>query len=243
MAPSTRVALMGALELEHEGAVVALPMSAQRLLAFVALQDKPLARLYVAGRLWPDASEPRAGASLRSALWRLQRADGGVVQANSRTLVLAQWASVDVQCVTAVAHRVLHGGPVSDQDAEALCRSDDLLPDWYDDWVDIERERFRQLRLHALEQLCGRLTAEGRFSDALEAGLAAVRAEPLRETAHRALIGMHLAEGNVSEAVRQYATCEQLMSRALGMEPSHQTLRVLEEGVGKQPIRSASTVV
>ncbi|MGH8905015.1 MAG: hypothetical protein ACRD0K_00470 [Egibacteraceae bacterium] len=31
----------------------------------------------------------------------------------------------------------------------------DLLPDWYDDWVLIERERFHQLRLHALEALCG----------------------------------------------------------------------------------------
>lgn len=27
-----------------------------------------------------------------------------------------------------------------------LCRSEDLLPDWYDEWADTESECFRQLR-------------------------------------------------------------------------------------------------
>jgi DNA-binding SARP family transcriptional activator len=224
---------MGALELEYEGARVRLPMSAQRLLAFVALQHKPLARVYVAGQLWPDSSEYRAGASLRSALWRVHCAGGAVVQASGCGLGLAPWVRVDVHRITALAHDVLDGSsPLSHRDVEELCRSDDLLPDWYDDWIGLERERFRQIRLHALEQLCARLTAEGRFGEAVEAGLAALRAEPLRESAHRALIGMHLAEGNVGEAVRQYHTCERLMSRALGVGPSRQTERLLAEGVG-----------
>lgn len=233
MAATARLALMGALELEYEGASVRLPMSAQRLLAFVALQRKPLARLYVAGQLWPDSSEDRAGASLRSALWRVHCAAGAVVQASGCGLGLAPWVRVDVHRVTALAHEVLHGSsPLGRSEVEELCRSDDLLPDWYEDWIGVEGERFRQVRLHALEQLCARLTAEGRFGEAVEAGLAALRAEPLRESAHRALIGMHLAEGNVGEAVRQYHTCERLMSRALGVAPSRQTERLLAEGVG-----------
>ena len=42
----------------------------------------------------------------------------------------------------------------------------ELLPDWYDDWVLLERERFRQLRLHALDALCDDLTRAGRHWDA-----------------------------------------------------------------------------
>ena len=82
---------------------------------------------------------------------------------------------------------------------------DDLLPDWNEDWVLIERERFRQARLHALEALCDRFSEAGRMMPAIQAGLAAVTADPFRESAHRALIRTHLREGNRSEALRQYS--------------------------------------
>ena len=40
--------------------------------------------------------------------------------------------------------------------------------------------------------------------EAVEAAYAAVRAEPLRESAHRILVRIHLAEGNVVEALRVF---------------------------------------
>jgi hypothetical protein len=43
-----------------------------------------------------------------------------------------------------------------------------------------EREHVRQLRLHALDNLCEQLTDEGRFGQAVEAGLAAVFSERSR---------------------------------------------------------------
>jgi DNA-binding SARP family transcriptional activator len=97
---------------------------------------------------------------------------------------------------------------------------DDLLPGWYDDWLLAERESYRQLRLHALEMLCERLTAEKRYGEALRAGLAAVAAEPLRESAHRQVIMVHLREGNVTEALRQYRRFACLIAEELGLAPS-----------------------
>ena len=93
-------------------------------------------------------------------------------------------------------------------------------PDWYDDWVLLERERYRQLGLHALEALSERLTAARRFGPALEAALAAVAGEPFRESAHRVLIKAHLAEGNASEAIRQYHFYRKLLNDHLGLDPS-----------------------
>ncbi len=233
---------MGALELESEGVSVALPASARRLVAFMGLRRGPLARVHVAGALWLDSTEERAAACLRSALWRLNRVAGDIIWSNGRELGLAERVEVDLDAVTVAAQEVLGGsGPIRPELVSRLCDSQDLLPDWYDEWAEVERERFRQIRLHALEQMCERLTAEGRFAEALEAGLAAVRAEPLRESAHRAMIGMHLAEGNVGEAVRQYATCTRLMSSELGVRPSGQIERLLEEGVAvrRRPLRRA----
>ena len=44
--------------------------------------------------------------------------------------------------------------------------------------------------------------------------------EPLRESAHRALVAFHLAEGNAAEALRQFRLCRRLLLEQLGVEPS-----------------------
>jgi DNA-binding SARP family transcriptional activator len=198
-------------------------MSAQRLLAFVALHERPLLRVYVAGTLWIDASDERAGASLRSSLWRLNRSGQGLVEATSTHLRLAPAIEVDLRRALALARRLLDGtATVEDLDSADTALAGELLPDWYDDWLLFERERFRQLSLHALEALAERLVASGRLALALEAALSAVRGEPLRESAHRTLIRVHLAEGNRGEALRQYELCRRLLRDRLGIEPSTQ---------------------
>jgi DNA-binding SARP family transcriptional activator len=74
--------------------------------------------------------------------------------------------------------------------------------------------------MHALEILCDRLTVSGRYGQAIEVGLAAVKGEPLRESAHRTLIRAHLAEGNVCEAVREFNLYRDLLKGELGLEPT-----------------------
>ena len=215
-----RLSLLGGFELRCAGTEVAVARGGQRLLALLALQGRPLERLWVAGTLWLDATEERAGASLRSALWRLPQPEGtAVVEASATHLRLARDLAVDVQELAGLAQGATPGGDQGgDLDSSTLAM--DLLPDWYEDWVVLERERFRQLRLHALEALCCRLTRAGRFGAAVQAGLAAVAGEPLRESAHRTLIQAHLAEGNPGEAVRQYHLYRRVLAGELAIEPS-----------------------
>jgi DNA-binding SARP family transcriptional activator len=216
-----RLALMGSFGLYVDDDGVRLPMSARRLVAFLALARRPVSRLYVAGHLWSDVPEARAAASLRSALWRTLRV-AEVVRADADALELSSHVAVDVTDALALARRAQDTAvPVAPHDVAALVRTDDLLPDWYDEpWLDLERECFRKLRLRALERVCEGLIADGRLGEALEAGLAAVAADPLRESAHRALIRTHLAEGNAAEALRQFHAWRRLSERMLGLPPS-----------------------
>lgn len=195
-------------------------MSAQRLVAFLALHERPLQRLHVAGSLWLDSNEANANASLRTALWRIGRHDCRLVEASGTQVGLAPGIAVDLHAVREQARRVLRHEHVTPADLDGLCLAGELLPDWYDDWVLVERERFRQLRLHALDALCEELTAEGRYAAAIEAGHASVAAEPLRESAHRLLVAAYLAEGNAGEAIRQYRFFRELLHTELGLEPS-----------------------
>ena len=185
-----------------------------------ALSRRP-ARSAVAGALWPDASDALAHSSLRSALWRLHKAAPGLVDVSGGALALAGGVRVDVRELTSWARSALD--PRTDVDGVLpldVGPSGDLLPGWYDDWVLLEREGLRQLRMHAFEALADKLSRAGRYGEAVQAAHTAIRAEPLRETAHRALVRTHLAEGNVTEAFRAYETFRTFLLRELGVAPT-----------------------
>lgn len=222
---SFTLSLIHDFELRCGPAPIRMSPNSQRLVGFVALQDRPVRRAKVSGMLWLDSSEDRASASLRSALWRVPAPRGVQVLVASNThLWLNPRIEVDFRTIAARARAVLDAGTCDDAiiDAarELCCCNDDLLPGWYDDWVIMERERFHHLRLQALDELGERLRAGGRLADALQVGLAAVQAEPLRETAHRLIVRVHLEQGNVAEAVRQYRMYERTLAQEIGAVPS-----------------------
>lgn len=230
--PALAVNVLGGFEMTHDGVLDSVPVSSQRVVAFLALQPRPLQRVYVAGVLWPDSTEEHASACLRSALWRLRRPDYRIVDATTTHLRLEPSAVVDLVIAAAGARRILSGAQSCDErDLDCIANAGDVLPDQYEDWALIERERFRQLRMHALEALSVALVKAGRFAGAVRAGLAAVEGEPLRESAQRALISAHLAEGNPSEALRQYRFFERLLKKELGLAPSEAIRSLLPAGL------------
>jgi DNA-binding SARP family transcriptional activator len=118
--------------------------------------------------------------------------------------------------------------------------ADDLLPGWADEWLVVEQESYRQLRLHALERLSEAWREAGEHTSALLAALSAVRTDPLRESAHRQVIAVHLAEGNAAEALRQYHGYRRLLALELGLPPSS-TIRQLVAPLLGRPIERPSS--
>jgi DNA-binding SARP family transcriptional activator len=77
----------------------------------------------------------------------------------------------------------------------------------------------RQRMLHALEAMSRQLVIRRRCAEAVEAAMMAVSAEPLRESAQRALIEAHLAEGNWVEGRRTFEAYRDVLNRELGTQP------------------------
>src|SRR6266487_4731778 len=207
-----------------ESALVSVPRASQRLLAFLALNGGVVNRAVVAGTLWPAASESHAYSNLRSALARLEHPCRMALQVSKLDLGLADDVVVDLRRSQKLARRLLDPAATLGESAltadAIVALSADLLPGWYEEWVLIEADHWRQLRLHALEALAQLLTAAGRWGEAADAASAAVRAEPLRESARAALIQVQLAEGNQSEAVREFGRYQALLYTELGLEPT-----------------------
>jgi DNA-binding SARP family transcriptional activator len=237
--------LSGSFQLLYQEEVAALPSIARRLLAFLALHSRPLMRAYVAEALWPDSTSRRANASLRSTVWRIHQVSRELIQASTTYLNLSSGLSVDIQTHVALARRLLdQSTECKPQDLEQhsiTALSIELLPDWFDEWLMLERERWDQLRMHALEALAERLLDVANFSLAVEAALAAVWAEPLRESAHRTLIRVYTAEGNWAAALSQYRRYRALVKRELSIEPTAQMEELIRPLTPRQQVYSSTS--
>jgi DNA-binding SARP family transcriptional activator len=232
--PVYEVSLLGGFVFSVDGdALSGLSADSERLVAFLALHDRAQTRHQMASTLWPESSDEQAGASLRSAVSRLQGPARQALKVTTRELGMAEGVVVDVHRSQSLAHRLLDREPPPSKedigrDAVAAL-SDDLLPGWYDDWVVLAAENWRQLRVQALEAVASRLTAIGRLAEAAGAALAAVRAEPLREAARAALIRVHLAERNPAGAIGEFERYRELLQAELGLEPTARLRRLLED--------------
>jgi DNA-binding SARP family transcriptional activator len=228
-----RATLLGGFALSSRGGLIRLPRSAERLFALLVLARRPLLRPFVAGTLWPDRPETQARSSLRSCLWRLER-ETGLIEASRDRIGLTAAASADVWELEESAEALIDGGAANLGRCLELLLAGDLLQDWYEEWVGLERDRVHELRVRALEALTERLIARGAHARATQAALAAIQLEPLRESAHRALIRAYLAEGNRSSALVHYQHLRRLLLDELGIEPSvgiHDMAPALASGV------------
>lgn len=240
---SVTLRILGKFDLIAGGRSVPVGVSCQRLLALLAINGGGASRGHVAGTLWPDVRAARASANLRSVLWRLQRCDCQVIEPSFHDLRLAADVAVDIEEVTSVARTLLDRSvPMDDAGLQQALRCnlyEDVCPDLGDDeWLAVERERFRQVRVHSLEALSDDLIAAGWYGAAIEAALGVLRADPFRETAHYLLVKAHLAEGNQVEARRQYMAYCRLMWKELGVEPSEQFRLIFDKYGAQPPVRN-----
>ncbi|MFI1719128.1 BTAD domain-containing putative transcriptional regulator [Streptomyces sp. NPDC053513] len=184
-----------------------------------------------AERLWPDCSPTRASANLRTALCHGRRAGPlTTVECVDRRLRLAPVVEVDLHRARCRAQDAI-GDRRSPEDPEDLAATfgEELLPEWPDEWLEVERERWDQLRLHALEGLAQRLRRDGEYLAALQTALTATQIDPFRETAHRILIEIHIAEGNRACAMKCYKEYQRLLRRELAVDPSPLMTRLVED--------------
>jgi DNA-binding SARP family transcriptional activator len=198
----------------------------KRVLALLALTGAR-SRSYIAGILWPASSERHAGANLRESLSRLHRQVPGIVVARAGTVDLDPRIALDLAEFRECAHEITtHGSTDDPLGAVETLAAADLLPGWYEDWVVAERTHIEQMRLRSLERIAGtELTRDPNI--ALQAALAAVRLDPLRDAAQRALLKVHLHEGNDAEAVRHFAVYRSQLRAEMGLEPSRATRELM----------------
>lgn len=220
------------------GATLITPLlrpRARRLLAYLLLhRHTSLPRQEVAFKLWLDSPEKEALGTLRRALSELRAAlpewpaGEWIVESPDGlrwNLDAPYWLDVE-------AYERLIEQPTSARLQEAIpLYTGDLLVDFDDEWLLVERERLRQLFSDTLERLAILLEAEHDYRAALSYAQRLLRHDPLREETYRLLMRLHALSGDRTGALRIYQTCAAVLKRELDVEVSPMTREVYEQVV------------
>ena len=234
--PPVRLSLLGGFELTVAGQRWDMWGSCRRLLAYLALHERPQSRTVIAAALWPEKTEQRAAANLRASLWRLPKPSGvPLVESIGGAIQLKEPFDVDVKELETVGWAIVADPSTLDGDVDPTVFFRELLPGWYDDWVIFQKERIAQLHRRFLEALTYALVRRNRLPKALDVALRLVHADPLSESSQRALLTVYREEGNLGQAWRQYEGYRKLILETFGCEPSS-SLRALVQG---RPLRAA----
>lgn len=233
MAPALDIRLLGDFRLVYDDRPVTTVNTArlQSLLAYLVLhRHSPQARSHLAFLLWPDSSETQAKTNLRNLFHLLRLALPENEQFLSADGPSLQWRP-NAPFVLDVAE--FERGVVEATSLPALRQAvewyqGDLLPSCYDDWIQPERERLRQVYLTALERLLSWLEQERDYVTAIHYAQRLLQADPSHEATYRQLMRLHALNGNRAGVEQVYQECQAVLQRELGVEPSPTTRQAYE---------------
>lgn len=252
-----RVELLGGFRLSGEcGLDGVLSNRGQSLVAYLALRaGEFVPRRRLAFLFWPDSNETQARTNLRQLLHHLRSAwpasenylEGAAQNLRWRSdaafeLDAAQFSGAVAAAGDAMARRDRAAAILGFERAIGLYHGE-LLAGLYDDWIEPERARFRQMYGGALESLAGLCEQARDYAAAVRHAEALVAFDPLAEAAWQKLIRLHSLNGDRASAARAYETCAATLRRELNTEPCAATRRVRDEGADEPAIRSAATFV
>lgn len=221
------VRLLGTFRLESGGHKILLASRpAQSLLAYLMLNAGIAHRREkLAGQLWPDTPEISAHNYLRQALWRIRKAlqsakSAELLQADDLSVAFA--SSGGYLLDAEVLRRAAEGQSADELMQGVRAYGGELLPGFYDEWVELERAHLQAIYEEEMARLLVLLQQSNRWQEILEWAERWISFGHKPEPAYRALMAAHAAHGDLSSVAATYDRCMRALGE-LGFEPSEDT--------------------
>jgi DNA-binding SARP family transcriptional activator len=236
------IALLGPPVIEVDGLSLSVDTrKATALLAYLAVESRPVRRDTLSALLWPENDPERARSALRRTLSTLRAALGARWLDAGRDLVSLGGSGIwldTAELRSLVGSCEGHGhGPGEScprcleplRAAAALARGPFLagfgLRDSteYDDWQQLTGDVLAREVAAVLDRLADALVAAGDHAAAVTTAQRRLAMDQLHEPAHRRLIAAYAASGDRSAALEQYRECVRVLDRELGVRPLDET--------------------
>jgi predicted ATPase/DNA-binding SARP family transcriptional activator len=241
-----RFYLIGPLRLESESAEQQIPplprlRKTQGLLAYLLLLHNQFhSRDKLASLFWSEVPQERTLPNLSLALNQIRTlltGSGADLRTDRFTVRLdlgSAWLDV------AMMECGLAADSARARRAEALrLYTADLLEGWNDDWCIVERERLRNMVLHAGTSLVREHLAEGNWVEGVSLTQLLLEQDPLNDTLQDLNLRLLLGSGDHAEARRQYQRFASLLRSEMDLDPALSTRQLYALAV--QATHSQST--
>ncbi|MCB0121868.1 MAG: tetratricopeptide repeat protein [Caldilineaceae bacterium] len=225
---------------------------ARALLVYLAVTNRQHSRSHLIDLLWTDLPESDARRNLRVVLTKLRQAIGPRLETTRTHVALAADAlhRVDVTAFVAAESLLLTAAePWTDSTvntiavAFALYQGDFLAglevphAPGFEEWMLLERERYRQLAFQYGERLAHHYEGVNEEHNAIDLCRRLLAIEPWQETIHRRLMTLLARTGQPTAALQQYEQCRRLLADELAVEPEGATKalyeRIRQDAVGE----------
>lgn len=228
------VLLLGIPQVVLDGKPLAITRRKNRaLLYYCAAQPVPLAREQLLTMFWPDLDRAAAQTALRSTLHSLRKELDTALNISDSSIALDSTIDIDAR----VFERQLMAPPGDPQMlAAALERyRGDFLDGFaladaplFEDWLRIERERYRRLWLRGLVALAQLYQEQRNYVAAQEMIERALAANPLHEEIQRIAMRLDYAAGNRIGAIRRFEELRRMLDDELGVPPMAETQQLYD---------------
>ncbi len=223
----TRVNLLGRFYIERQAQRIRLSTrKTESLLAYLILHPQRHGREKLAALFWGDSSDTEARNSLRNALASLNKKLGHNLLLVDRQSVFINPEypiHVDALEFEAQAARFLAAPTPDLYQVNIALYQNDLLSDFYDDWIFPLRDHYRSLFVKTLLQIAQQMRSQSEYETAIDHARKVIAFESANEHAHQQIMFCHAARGNRNEAIKQYEECKRALMQELGVEPAPET--------------------
>lgn len=224
--------LLGRFTIKRQGQPIQLSTrKTESLLAYLILHPQNHGREKLAALYWGDSSDTDARNSLRNALAVLNKKLGHhllLVDRQSVSINPEYPLKVDALEFEAQAANYLPAPSSDPHEINIELYQDDLLSDFYDEWIFPVREHYRSLFIKALLEITQQMRSQSEYGKAIEYASRVIIFDPANERAHQQIMFCHAARGDRNAAIKQYEICKRILTEELGVEPETETIALYE---------------
>lgn len=217
------ITVFGPPSIYWQGKRVSFPFCKMEALLYYLLVQGQATREELAGLLWSDMDDVTAKKNLRNTLYLLKKMiDDELFLMPSRLVILINPNIVsDLQTFNSGIEGALEAYKGNFLEG-FFCKEAEL----FEEWMESQRERFRQIYISRLTKHIITLINEKKHVDAKHFLKRLINIDEYNESAYRALMRIYEREGSYSSVVATYLKLEKKLSSELGIKPNIKTKEI-----------------